>query len=58
MNYQKPPSSRHSSSGALLWLIWLIALLLHVLEVLYIKGLRPRPEVCKQMEFVKCLHLV
>ena len=29
---------------------------LHVLEALYIKGLRP--ELCKQMEFVKCLHLV
>ena len=29
---------------------------LHVLEALYVKGLMP--ELCKQMEFDKCLHLV
>ena len=29
---------------------------LHVLEALFIKSLKP--ELCKQMEFVKCLHMV
>ena len=31
-------------------------LVLHVLEALVIKTLKP--ELCKQMEFVKCLHMV